>query len=86
MRKCPLSKTELQKARRLWEITGENRKARRKARFDALKKQTQVATEVAKTDAAPAADTKADIIKAKVEKEFADKPRRKAKAVPQADA
>lgn len=86
MRKCPLSKTELQKARRLWEVTGENRKARRKrvrearaipATSPALNPSTEVET---------APQTKADVLKAKVDKEFADKPRRKAKAAPQADA
>jgi len=89
MRKCPLSKTELQKARRLWEITGENRKARRKARFDALKKPVVVADPLqplVDAGVVPAIQTKADVLKAKVEKEFADKPRRKAKAAPQADA
>ena len=78
-RKCPLSKTELQKKRRLWEITGENRKARRK------KIREHVAAPVAEATPAlapstvtePAPQTKADVIKAKVDKEFADKPRRK---------
>jgi hypothetical protein len=81
-RKCPLSKTELQKARRLWEITGENRKARRKrvreARANPVPATTPALAPSTEVEAAP--QTKADVIKEKVEKEFADKPRRKNKA------
>ncbi len=37
MRKCPLTKEQLQNARREWERTGINRAMRRKARKNAVK-------------------------------------------------
>lgn len=87
MRKCPLSKTELQKARRMFELTGENRRSRRKRVREALTntKKTVLAEVTAVVDALAAAagekpaavQTKAEVLREKVDKEFADKPRRK---------
>lgn len=57
MRTCAKSKTELQKARRLAEITGENRAARRK-------KIRQAVTGSTETD---------DALKDKIDSEFASK-------------
>ena len=80
MRKCPLSKTELQKARRMFELTGENRRLRRKRVRDALTKAPVASATPAlapSTVMEPAPQTKADVLREKVDKEFAEKPRRK---------
>ncbi len=80
MRKCPLSKTELQKAQRLFQLTGENRRMRRKKMRDAMTKASVAAATPAlapSTVMEPAPQTKADVLREKVDKEFAEKPRRK---------
>lgn len=81
MRKCPLSKTELQKKRRMFELTGENRQLRRRKMRDAQRGNAkEFAPAVADADAGtPKQETKADILAAKVEAEFAEKPRGKKK-------
>lgn len=77
-RKCPLSKTELQKARALWLLTGENRAARRK-RVQAARSKPAASTvaELGDSKDAPAPQTKLDVLKDKVAAEFAEKPRKK---------
>lgn len=78
MRKCPLSKTELQKKRRMFELTGENRVSRRKRIRAAISKPSaSTVAELGDSKDAPKHETKADILAAKVDAEFDSKPRGK---------
>jgi hypothetical protein len=80
MRKCPLSKTELQKKRRMFELTGENRQMRRRKMRDAQRGNAKESVASADADAGtPKQETKADILAAKVDAEFDSKPRGKKK-------
>lgn len=81
MRKSPLSKTELQKKRRMFELTGANRLQRRRKMRDAQRGNVAAfSPDVAAAEAGtPKHETKADILAAKVDAEFDSKPRSKKK-------